>query len=757
MEQTTRIFPHPLRGTDDVRSERIVHMPCEIRAAEGSTEERPILRIVSTSGKEDRHGSKIRLSAWRTQTYMRTGHVLWQHDAVPEFPYVGKTLSLTEENGTSVAEIELLIKPWRHLAYNLPAFLWESFRDYGMGAISRGFIPLDLISMRASTIPTELAENVEYTDVEMTEQSFVNVPSNRDSFARGIDRAKTRGVMNDHLAKMLGFDVEPYEINTNRGQSMSKLERTRAFRAIAQSELKRCGETAYYPVMDALSEDQKAADLASIKVMVAALVPVMDAALAAFRSTSSNVLRSFASSIAVNAIYNLESLLWRAKEWYGVELEIDDGLTDEALDVENIIEAADALAMSRAAANSEIAVGDRVVVRDGADHGNIKAGSAGEVAEIGSAALGIRFDDMPDMVHRWYTAEELTLESGDEDRAGNKKKPMSGMVMKSFANSLRAGAVFSRKNLEKIDQVISLMGDLRSAATKPTAEDVPDEERSLRETFEQWCERMANEDDASFAARMKRVADAMATRMAGPHEFGSTQVNIEGDTAEAILALGAKIPDEAIAEKGRETDVHATVKFGLDAATTPDQVAAALAGAKAGTMTLGATNFFEADEYDVVYVSVESPDLVALNKIISESLPVTDTYPEYVPHVTLAYVQKGQGAEIAKSLGDELSGTAINFDSIMFSDTEGNLTEIPLAGESGSSDEPPAEDEGERGIRVFIPEPVTISIRVNDSGAERNEQRSDDLISVLVPDASRGRSDDSSNPSRQHFVSLLAD
>jgi 2'-5' RNA ligase len=655
MEQITRIFPHPVRGdATDVRSERIVHLPSEIRAAEGSTEERPILRIVSTSGREDRHGSKIRLAAWRTETYMRTGHVLWQHDAVPAYPYVGKTLSLTNEGDKSVAEIELLVKAWRHMSCNLPAFIFETFRDNGMGAISRGFIPLDLISMRATTIPTELAENVEYTDVEMTEQSFVNVPSNRDSFARGIDRAKTRGVMNDHLAKLLGFDVEPYVIET-RGAQMSKLERTRAFRGVVAGAMKRCGVEPYYPTKPAFTPEQQESDLASLRSVVAGLVPLMESSLEAFKTTTNESLRSFFSSIAVNCIYNLESLLWRAKEWYGVELEIDDGLTDESGDVANIIEATDALAMSR-----------------------------------------------------------------------------------SLPADLRAGAVFSRKNLEKIDQVISLMGDLRSAATKPTADDVPDEERGI----------------------------PAETRMSGPFEYGSTQVNIEGEAKDAILALGAKIPDEALAEKGREADVHVTVKFGLDKEVTAEQVAAALdnegvqsIGVNGGTITLGAVAMFEAEGYDVVYVGVDSPDLVTLNKIISEALPVTDTHPEYVPHVTLAYVIKGQGAALVESLGNELSGTTITFDAIAFSDTEGNMTEIPLAGE-GSDEEPAADQpagEEQRGIRVVMPEPQTLLIHVNDSGAGRSEQRSDDLITVLVPDASHGRSDESSNNSRPFYVSLLAD
>lgn len=62
--------------------------------------------------------------------------------------------------------------------------------------------------------------------------------------------------------------------------------------------------------------------------------------------------------------------------------------------------------------DTPLSVGDRVKVRVGAAHGDIKSGSTGTVEEVGSAALGIRFDAMPDMIHRWYTSEELEPEGG---------------------------------------------------------------------------------------------------------------------------------------------------------------------------------------------------------------------------------------------------------------------------------------------------------------------------------------------------------
>jgi signal peptide peptidase SppA len=83
------------------------------------------------------------------------------------------------------------------------------------------------------------------------------------------------------------------------------------------------------------------------------------------------------------------------------------------------------------------AIGDRIIVKEGADHGDIKAGDAGEVVEIGSPALGVKFDGM-DMVHRWYTAEEVEPESAADGEKKKKKAPMDMESMSAAAASFAA-------------------------------------------------------------------------------------------------------------------------------------------------------------------------------------------------------------------------------------------------------------------------------------------------------------------------------
>lgn len=325
MTLTTPLFqiaPHPLRGTNDANSERVVTLSAEFRAASGATDEHPIIEITSTSTGEDRNGSRI--FEWLDETYMRTGHVLWQHGEVPDYPYIGKKLSSRQVGDKSVSEIELLIGPWRHFENshgNLPAFLWETFRDFGMGAMSRAFIPLKMKSRQATTIPTQVAENIDYLVVEQVEESFVNVPSNRDSFARAIARKRAAGKFNDRLARTLGYDVTPTVIDSRGSSAMKKTE---AFRSRIADVLKRCCGCDSYrePEPEVITDAEKIVDVASITTLVTAQLAVLDAAMAAWKATASTTARGTFSNIAVSAMYSIEWLIYRAGEWYDAEISV---------------------------------------------------------------------------------------------------------------------------------------------------------------------------------------------------------------------------------------------------------------------------------------------------------------------------------------------------------------------------------------------------------------------------------------------------
>lgn len=161
--------------------------------------------------------------------------------------------------------------------------------------------------------------------------------------------------------------------------------------------------------------------------------------------------------------------------------------------------------------------------------------------------------------------------------------------------------------------------------------------------------------------------------VAAEHKFSSTQVDIPEPTRNVMLALGASIPDNQLSSDGREINPHITIKYGI---SSDNSALVALLVADYGPISfkLGKTNIFSSDEYDVVYAMVESPDLVKLNKLISDSLNVVNTHPEYVPHATIAFVKPGQGEQY-KGIST-LDGTNTSVSCIVFSSSDGTKTNI---------------------------------------------------------------------------------
>jgi 2'-5' RNA ligase len=102
------------------------------------------------------------------------------------------------------------------------------------------------------------------------------------------------------------------------------------------------------------------------------------------------------------------------------------------------------------------------------------------------------------------------------------------------------------------------------------------------------------------------------------------------------------IPVEDLINDGYEKDIHVTVKYGLHN-HDPYEIRPIIRNFKPIHIILGEISIFENEGQDVVKISVDSPDLVKLNKIICESFDHTNTYSEYVPHCTLAYVKSGLG------------------------------------------------------------------------------------------------------------------
>lgn len=176
-------------------------------------------------------------------------------------------------------------------------------------------------------------------------------------------------------------------------------------------------------------------------------------------------------------------------------------------------------------------------------------------------------------------------------------------------------------------------------------------------------------------------AETTPAAAAEPHKFASTQVALPIDLADAVRAFARDIPADEINADGIEDDPHVTILYGLNG-DEPAAVQAAVQDFGPVSITLGPLSIFANADADVLKVEVIGPALHRLNKRISARCENTQTHPEYLPHVTIAYLNPGEGR---KFVGDtSLAGRTFKFDRFVFSDREGVKTEISLTAEPQS-------------------------------------------------------------------------
>lgn len=183
------------------------------------------------------------------------------------------------------------------------------------------------------------------------------------------------------------------------------------------------------------------------------------------------------------------------------------------------------------------------------------------------------------------------------------------------------------------------------------------------------------------------------------HEKSSTQVTLPPEAAKPFVDYGASIPEADLytdpkdASYGRETEPHITALYGIENDDV-EPVRQALAGIGPVTAKLGKVSAFEnADRpYDVLKIDIDSADLHRVNAALKAGTKFSSDFPDYKPHLTLAYVKKGMAK---KYVGDErFAGKELTFDTLQFRTRDGRSIDIKLGGPAGTQTTPSPEGSG---------------------------------------------------------------
>lgn len=145
--------------------------------------------------------------------------------------------------------------------------------------------------------------------------------------------------------------------------------------------------------------------------------------------------------------------------------------------------------------------------------------------------------------------------------------------------------------------------------------------------------------------RIKRY-DQFLTE-SGQYKFGCVMVEVPVSNWEEICS---SIDPEDIYEVegdqsyGIQENPHVTILYGLHEGVTTDQVKKAFEGFDGSIeIEIDGIGIFENKDFDVVkFDVVPTESLQSLHDALSE-LPNSNEYPEYKPHITIAYVRKGCG------------------------------------------------------------------------------------------------------------------
>jgi hypothetical protein len=98
---------------------------------------------------------------------------------------------------------------------------------------------------------------------------------------------------------------------------------------------------------------------------------------------------------------------------------------------------------------------------------------------------------------------------------------------------------------------------------------------------------------------------------------------------------------------------------------------------------LGKTTIFWVGDSVVLKISVQSSDLAALNANVRRKLECTDTYPDYKPHITIAYLKKNDKNPywFQKYMTNDFEGIELELNELIFSMPKGPKYKITLGDE----------------------------------------------------------------------------
>jgi hypothetical protein len=120
---------------------------------------------------------------------------------------------------------------------------------------------------------------------------------------------------------------------------------------------------------------------------------------------------------------------------------------------------------------------------------------------------------------------------------------------------------------------------------------------------------------------------------------------------------------------------HLTLLYGTHKEVTSEQVESLLKNVKPFSIEIDGVDIFENKDYDVVKFNVKKNDLLQSIFDSLSTLPNSNSFKDYKPHITIAYVKKGTGKKYIKS---DYKWKVDNINEVTYSMVDGNEYKFSL-------------------------------------------------------------------------------
>jgi len=118
-------------------------------------------------------------------------------------------------------------------------------------------------------------------------------------------------------------------------------------------------------------------------------------------------------------------------------------------------------------------------------------------------------------------------------------------------------------------------------------------------------------------------------------------------------------PHKAEKVPGIEDECHVTILYGFHQENDVDYIKQVIDEFTKKSIQIELTDIscFSNEEYDVIKYDVSSDILHQMNAALKYYCPFTSNFPEYHPHMTIAYVKKGEGEKYCKTFDEPIKMT----------------------------------------------------------------------------------------------------